>query len=97
MNLITYTPENMNVDHLRIEMLLSSLLQPHTSGKSHTIVATDEAIVYTYKSDNYGKIMTGQVVSLRKPTEHLRIIDLDGVQVDEKRIAHLRRYLKFEE
>lgn len=97
MNLITYTPENMNVEHLRIEMLLSSLLPPHTSGKSHTIIATDESILYTYKSDNYGKIMTGQVVSLRKPSEQLRIIDLGGAQVDEKRVAHLKRFLKFEE
>lgn len=96
MNLIVYTPENMNVEHLRVEMLLSSLLPPHTSGKQYTIVATDDSILYTYKTDTYGKTLTGQVVSLKKPSDQLRILDLGGAHVDEKRIAHLKRFLKFE-
>ena len=90
---ITYTPDCMNAGHLRTEMILSSLLPPHSTSTSHTIRATDGSILYTYKSNERGKIMTGRVISLSKPSEKLTILDLDGVRVDAKRISSLKEFL----
>lgn len=83
----------MDANHLRNEMILSSLLPPHSTSNQYTIRATDGSIEYTYKSDSYGKVLIGKVISLKRPTEKLTILDLGGVEVDYKRISYLKDFL----
>lgn len=94
MSAITYTPEYMDSNHLQTEMILSSLLPPHSNNLESYIKATDGSIMYTYKSNEHGKIMTGEVISLRKASNKLTILEIsDNIVIDMKRVDILKEFI----
>ena len=90
---ITFTPATMSAEELRVEMILSSLLPPYSSSTKYSIRATDGAMLYHYRSDEFGNVLTGTVISLAQPSMKLRILETN---VDRNRLKTFKELLVVE-